>query len=123
MPITSTTDIAGQLNLEIYRGTTFDKTYDIKLNNQPWDLSGMVGRSEVKESHISETTQVVLTTSSGLVFSNGSFRVVITATQTNSLEAKKYVWDMLGKENDVIYAIAKGAVIVKERVTNPNDIN
>ena len=122
MARTSTSDIAYEMNLIIYRGSTFDKTYEVKINNADWDLSGMTGRLVISPEAGSDTETLVLTTASGLAFGDGSMRIVMTTAQTEAIAADKYAWDVIGKEGGVIYPIAKGKVTVVERVTDPDDI-
>lgn len=120
---TSTSDIAYDLDLEVYRGSTFDKTYDAKLNGSDWDLSGMTGRLSVKSEKGGTTEILALSTSSGLSFGDGSLRIVFTYSQTESIPAGRYYYDILGKQSGVVSPIAKGSFIVNERVTDPDDIS
>ena len=121
---TSSNDVAYEMDLEIYRGSTFDKTYTVKKNNEDWDLSGMTGRLVISTELGDDGTDLLaLTTASGLAFGDGSMRIVITTAQSEALAKGKYYWDVLGKESGVVYPIGKGRAIVKERVTDPDDIS
>lgn len=122
MATTSTSDIAYALNLTLYRGSTFDKTYTVKKNNADWDLSGMAGRLVIRPELGSDTETLVLTTASGLTFTNGGMRIVMTTAQTEAIASDNYVWDVIGKVGVVVSPIAKGRVKVVERVTDPDDI-
>jgi len=119
---TSTNDTAYEMDLEIYRGSTFDKTYTVKRNNANWNLSSMTGRLSIRTAKGAVAETLALTTASGLAFGNGTLRIVITTAQSEALSAGKYFWDVLGKQSGVVYPIAKGIVTVNERVADPDDI-
>ena len=119
---TSSNNTAAEIDLEIYRGSTFDKTYTVTRNGSSWDISGMTGRLNICAKAGDDAEVLSVTTASGLTFGDGTMRIVMSYALTEALSKGRYVWDVIGKESGVVYPIARGTVNVVERVTDPDDI-
>jgi hypothetical protein len=108
--------MARKLNLVIDQGTTFSYTiYLNDTNGMPQDLSDYTGRAQMRKSYGS-TSYTAFTVAVG--GAAGSVTVSLSATQTATLKAGRYVYDVeMVNVNNTVSRLAEGIVTVNPEVT------
>jgi hypothetical protein len=109
--------MATKANIVIDQGSTFSVTFDLTdENGDPLNLVGYTANAQLRK-HYSSTNSVVFTcTSSG---ANGNVTLSLTANQTNTIIAGRYVYDVELTENvsNNVSRIVEGIVTVTPQVT------
>jgi uncharacterized membrane protein YkoI len=106
-------------NLYVDKGSTFNITIDVEKNTgNEIDLTDYTARGQIRKSYTS-TTATDFTIS--IDIANGELDVSLTATETNALQAGRYVYDIEIEDNSSpaeVTRVQEGQVIVSPRVTS-----
>lgn len=113
------------IDLDIYQGATFDKTYQWQdVNRNPIDLTGYTARMQVRSSVAADATLLELTTEGtidkkiNLGGTEGTYQLVLSATNTAALTWGSGVYDLeLVSPTGVVRRIQQGQVRVHRNVT------
>lgn len=111
---------AGTYNILIEQGATYDQTFTWTVNGSPVNLTGYSGRMQLRRSADSPTVifDVAVNGTFTLGGAAGTIRVVIPATQTSTIPADHYVYDLeLQSGSGVVTRLLQGAVTVSAEVT------
>ena len=107
--------MADKVNLMVDQGATFSVDYVIKdSNSETVNLTDYVGAGQIRRNYASNSA----TSFTIGVFSNGTVRASLSANQTSTLAADRYVYDIeiqngLGE----VTRIVEGIVTVTPQVT------
>jgi hypothetical protein len=93
--------------MNVPQGATFTRTFEVSIDGTPWNLTGYTAAMQVRQSFDSTVAVLTLTSEDGITIDDtGSFTVLITAEQTNDLDAGSYVYDLeLVSADDVVTRI------------------
>lgn len=84
--------MAAVQNLYIDQGADFSADIGIYDDfNSPWDLNGYTGESKIKKSYYSSTSTPFTVT----VNANGTVTLALTAANTSTLSAGRYLYDVV----------------------------
>ena len=101
------------INLVIEQGTDYSATFTVtKDDGTPLNLAGFTGTCKMKKTHSSSATPIQLTL--GYVSrSAGKIFISMTATQTTTLKARRYVYEIvLTSPNNTIGRVIEGLIEV-----------
>jgi hypothetical protein len=111
----------GKYNFICPQGTTFSKQLSYLINSQPVDLTGYIGRMQVREKYSSPSPTLNLTMENGGISigeCQGAINVYVDAQQTETLVPKKYVYDLeIESADGMVYRIIEGDFLVTPEVT------
>lgn len=103
-------------NIYIDQGTTFAMTVNVTdQNGDPKDLSEYTAAAQLRKSYYT-SSKIDFTTDINLP-TDGAVTISLTATQTSSLKAGRYVYDIEIEGNDETLRILEGIVVVNPEVT------
>jgi hypothetical protein len=103
-------------HLVIDQGTTFSLTLTVAdSNGNALNLTGYTLRGQLRKSYGS-TSYTSFTTSSGDL-SGGELTIALTATQTSSLRAGRYVYDIEIDNAGEVTRVLEGIITVTPEVT------
>lgn len=108
--------MATKSNLVIDQGSTFST--DLSLtdeNGDPLDLQNFVANSQIRKWYSSSNAAATFTTAINV--SSGSVTLSLTANQTSSLVAGRYVYDVEISSGSEVSRIVEGIVTVTPQVT------
>lgn len=107
--------MATQVNLLIDQGATFSTVIDlVDENGVPVNLSSYTGASQLRRHYTSSNA----TSFSVSLTSNGVVTLALTANQTASLTAGRYVYDVeVTDTGGIVSRIVEGIVTVTPNVT------
>ena len=114
-----------KINLVIYQGATFDKTYQWQdANRNPMDLTGFTARLQVR-SRVDDDTILLGLNTEGTIDkrivlggTEGTYQLVLSAVNTSALDWGSGVYDMeLISPTGVVRRIMEGVVKVHRNVT------
>jgi hypothetical protein len=110
---------AGLYNTTCEQGATWIKNITPAVSGTILNLTGYVARMMVRESPSSSGTILSLTSpSSGLAIASGTISGTITATQSGSLTAGEYVYDLeMESGGGQVTRLLRGRFIVSGEVT------
>ena len=106
-------------NLVVPQATTFTFQFQVKENNQPWNLAGYTATMTVRPFLGSTTTTLLATNTNGKIVldaPNGRATVTLSATDTN-IKAEPYVYDFVFNSGSVITRVLEGQFIVTAGAT------
>ena len=106
-------------NLAVPQATTFTFQFQVKENNQPWNLAGYTATMTVRPFLGSTTTTLLATTANGKIVLdavNGRATVTFSETDTN-IKAESYVYDFVFNSGSVITRALEGQFIVTAGAT------
>lgn len=108
---------AGQYDLLIEQGATFQRTITVLENGVAKVLDGFSGRAQVRRSHANATILQTITVNITDP-TNGIVVISLTPTQTTALVIQRAVWDLelVDSGGDVIRLLA-GSVEISPEVT------
>lgn len=109
----------GKLNLTCPQGSTFNKTLTYKIDNVAVDLTGYDARLQVREFHYSEDPVVSLVSGNGITLggSAGTINVLLSASETEELNAGNYVYDLELVVSGTVTRLVEGNFVVTPEVT------
>ena len=113
----------GRYDFTIYQGASFDRTFTWRVGASSTlvNLSGYTGRMQVRSTVGAPTTIVELTTSNGrmtLGGAAGAIALAITATDTTTLAAGQYVYDMeMVSSGGEVTRLLEGRATISAEVT------
>jgi len=102
------------------QGATFSKRLTWSINDVPVDLTGYTARMQAKGKHgVSCEAVVDITTENGGITldSLGHINLLVSATETATLHAKDYVYDLELITGTIVYRVIEGKFIVTPEVT------
>jgi hypothetical protein len=112
----------GKYNMICPQGATFSKTLIWKIDDVPVNLTGYTARMQAKDKPKSTCTPVIdISTESGEISlggEDGTIEIVIGASETSSIYAKEYVYDLLLYIDEDVYRVIEGKFIVTPEVTS-----
>lgn len=105
-------------NTTAYCGATWDKQFTASVDGTPINWTGFTGRMQVKE-HLNSTAVLTLTTGAGITVGGTAGTVVVsmTATQTGSVTAGLYVYDLELTNGSTVYRLVEGKIVFDGQVT------
>ena len=113
-----------KLDLTIYKGTTFRKGFQWKIQSTdlPMDLTGCTIKMQVKEGACSEVPLIELTTANGKIVIesaiDGKWIIEILSADTATLNPIRYVYDMdITFPSGDVFTVTSGIIKVIEQVT------
>lgn len=108
--------MAIKANLIIDQGTTYSTSIDIADDNDmPIDLTGYTGSAQIRK-HYSSSNSTPFSVS--IDSADGVVTLSLTSTQTRSLTAGRYVYDVeLTNTSNVVSRIVEGIVTITPQVT------
>lgn len=108
--------MATKANLIIDQGSTYSTTINITDDDDaPIDLTGYTGAAQIRK-HFTSTANTPFTVAVGAL--EGAVVLSLTANQTSSLVAGRYVYDVeLTSASGVISRVVEGIVTVTPQVT------
>ena len=113
--------IPGKYNMVCPQGTTFSQNLIWSIDGDPVDLAGYSAEMHIREKINSNVITVDLNTTNGgidLGTDDGSITVNISATETESIFPKDYVYDIeLTSSGGEVYRLLEGKFIVTPGVT------
>ena len=111
----------GKYNMICPQGATFYKTLTWKIGDVAVNLTGYTARMKAKDKHNSTCTPVIdITTSNGGITLGGSLGTIdllVSASDTASIYAKDYVYDLELDSGSQVYRVIEGKFIVTPEVT------
>ena len=102
------------------QGATFSKRLTWSINDVPVDLTGYTAKMQARDSYGAICTAVVdITTENGGITldSSGNIDLLVSATETATLHAKDYVYDLELVTGTIVYRVIEGKFIVTPEVT------
>lgn len=76
------------------QGATYDRTFTVTLDGDPWDFTGYIARMQVRQSFDSPTAVLSLTSGDGISFGAGTFTISVDAVTSEGIPAGSYVYDL-----------------------------
>lgn len=108
--------MATKANLVIDQGSTYSVTLDLTdENGDVLPLDGYVANSQIRKWYTSLNASAIF--EAVVNASSGELTLSLTANQTSSLVAGRYVYDVELDQNGVISRIVEGIVTVTPQVT------
>lgn len=105
----------------IYQGASFQELLNFKdSQDSNIDLTGFTARMKIKKSYSDDVSIVELSTeNSGITMSelNGNLTLLISATDTASLNSGVYVYDLELVTGSVVHRYMQGSIAVSAEVT------
>lgn len=103
-------------DLTCYRGQTFLQQIYYKRSDQPWPLTGLTAKVEIRPSE--NSTRITKQMDCTVYDDVGMIELSMNAAETAQLQPGFYVWDLktTDESDNVIYWL-KGQFIVTGRVT------
>jgi len=112
---------AGQHDITIEQGATFQMVVTWEYNDTPIDLTGYTARMQVRRTHKSTTALLDFTTENGAITLGGALgtiTVVGAATLTDDVPAKPCVYDLeLVSSGGIVTRLIEGAATITPEVT------
>jgi hypothetical protein len=106
--------MATKANLVIDQGSTFSTDLTLKdENGDPLVLSGYNANSQMRKWYTSSNATATFTTA----IDNGVITLSLSANQTNSLTAGRYVYDVEITDGSSISRVVEGIITVTPQVT------
>jgi hypothetical protein len=106
--------MATKANLVIDQGSTFSTDLALKdENGDPLVLSGYNANSQMRKWYTSSNATATFTTA----IDNGVITLSLSANQTNSLTAGRYVYDVEISDGSSISRVVEGIITVTPQVT------
>ena len=116
-----------ELDLTIYQGSTFEKSFQYKTGDPPTpvDITGVELRMQVRLKTSSTDVLIELTTDNNRITiddaAEGKFSFLITDEDTALLDFKRGVYDLeIVWPNGKVNKLLKGAVELEKEVTREN---
>lgn len=112
-----------EIDLTIYQGATYRKSWDLASNDTPMDLTGWTARMQIREKLKSDVVLQELTTENdGIVIDVTAeytrLSLYINPADTASLPVKKGVYDLeLIDVNGDVARLLMGKVVIDQEVT------
>ena len=105
-------------NIIINTGSTFNQTFDLESTdtNSAFDLAGYTAAAQMRKWPGS-TTATSFTASIPSPKTQGKVILSMSATDTGSLSAGRYVYDITLTAGDTVERVVEGMVLVREGVT------
>lgn len=110
----------GKYNMICPQGATFAKQLTYRIDDIPVDLTGWTARMQVREKHTSKTATISINTENGgisLGDSAGTIDLYISDSDTSTISAKDYVYDIELISGAEVYRLLEGKFIVTPEVT------
>lgn len=110
----------GKYNFICPQGATFSKQLTWNIDDIPVDLTSYTARMQVREKHTSTSKILDLTTENGgisLGDSDGTIDINVSATSTQSIVPKTYVYDIELISSGTVTRLIEGQFIVTPEVT------
>lgn len=109
-----------KIDLTIYQGATFRKSFVWKADGVAVDLTGYTARMHIRENLEDASAAITLTTENGgitLGGNTGQIDMLITATQTAAITFSSAVYDLELVNGSEVVRFCMGKVIVSKEVT------
>jgi hypothetical protein len=110
----------GKYNMICPQGATFSKRLTWSIDDEPVDLTGYTARMQAKDKVGSTCNPVVnITTENGGISldDEGNIDLLISASDTASIYAKDYFYDLELVTGSTVYRVIEGKFIVTPEVT------
>ena len=110
----------GKYNIVCPQGSTFHQQLTWLIDDTPVDLTYYTARMQVREKYTSTVYNLNLTTENGgitLGGEEGTILIYISATDTEELVSKEYVYDLELDSGGEVTRIIEGKFIVTPEVT------
>lgn len=112
--------IPGKYNIVCPQGSTLQQQFVYKVDDTPVDLTGYSARMQVREKHTSKIPTISInTTSGGMTVDNlGAINIEVSASSTEDLVAKEYVYDLeIISSSNIVTRLIEGKFLVTPEVT------
>ena len=112
--------MSASFNLVCEQATTFNFQFQIKNDNQPWNLTNYAVTMTVRPFVGATTAILTATNSNGLITvqgPNGRVTVTVPATTTAGFIPNRYVYDVVFNSGGVVTRILEGQFTVTGAVT------
>jgi len=109
----------GTYNIVCPQGATFDRTFTVKVNETPLNLTSYNAALQVRDSFNSSTARISLTNGSGITLGGtaGTIGVVISSTASAAIPAGSYSYDLELDSGGVVTRLLEGSFVVTGNVT------
>ena len=111
--------MAGVYNIVAKQGDTFRMNFRVETAGTPWNLSTYTAQLQVRESEISATPLISVTTSNGITMtSEGHVSIVVPASTMSAVPAGRwfYVFEVISTGNEHT-TLLEGRFIVNPEVS------
>ena len=104
-------------NFGLDQGATFSKNFTVTTDGSTaYDISGLTLQAQMRKSF--DSSSATTFTASVVTGSSGIYKLVLSETTTASIEAGRYVYDvMMTLADSTIEVVHKGILTVNPRVT------
>jgi len=110
----------GILDLTCYQGSTFDKSFTVTQSSTPVNWTGYTAKMQVRRyKDQSSTALLTLTNGAGITLGGtaGTIALSITPTQSNTITAGSYFYDIELTSGSNVIRILAGKFVVDASVT------
>ena len=112
--------MAAIANLTIDQGTTFSSDVTVKdSNGNAFDLTGYTAEAKMAKGYSSTRTRTTMTTTIAADATTGVVTLSLTATQSASLDAERYVYDLeiTQTSSSNVTRVIEGIITVRPQVS------
>jgi hypothetical protein len=111
--------VPAKYNFICSQGSTFSKQITWTIDNVPVNLTSYTARMQVRQKHSSKNTNVDINTENGGISldDKGNINLFISASETENIYAKEYVYDLELVIGSEVTRIIEGKFIVTPEVT------
>lgn len=108
----------GSLDLTIYQGATYTQTLTWKIDGDPVDLTTYTARMQARTTYDAPPT-LNLATGSGITLGGaaGTITISITAANTATLPAGRYLYDLEMVNGSTVTRLLAGRLTISPEVT------
>jgi hypothetical protein len=111
--------MAAVANLSIDQGATFTSDITVKdINGNVFDLTGYTANAKMAKGYSSTRTRTVISTTFATDRTTGVLTISLTANQTATLDAERYVYDVeITSSSGSVTRVLEGIITVRPEVS------
>jgi hypothetical protein len=111
--------MAAVANLSIDQGATFTSDITVKdINGNVFDLTGYTANAKMAKGYSSTRTRTVISTTFATDRTTGVLTISLTANQTATLDAERYVYDVeITSSTGSVTRVLEGIITVRPEVS------
>jgi hypothetical protein len=111
--------MAAVANLSIDQGATFTSDITVKdINGNVFDLTGYTANAKMAKGYSSTRTRTVISTTFATDRTTGVLTISLTANQTATLDAERYVYDVeITSSAGSVTRVLEGIITVRPEVS------